>query len=515
MAASKRDFVNFHDFPGSVNDGKGIYEFPELRKIDSMDRVRIWRIFVRLVKDTNRQSGIDWNLLDEKQVKIKDKYFEVANGYSDLPNGVIAEVWAENGLETGKITRNAPSYFDTVAHKGRANQRNPFQQALIRARADYLKREERGGSKNKSAKKTKRSTNVMYFPMLAKTWKDGNKHLRYPLYIQPKLDGVRCLVYLKKKNGGVDDVVVYSRTQKEFPAMEYLKEVLYPYLNELFDDSSVPHQSIYLDGELYRHGDKLQDISGRSRNDRKRPNLSKRLIAKKGATKKNVNETKDNTGESKNTINKTLNLATLNQYHMYDCFYPLELDTQYEDRKEQLEELYDAIKGSDAPDYKYLPANTHPTDIVKLTPTKKVSSLKAATKLYNKYITNDYEGVIFRNVDGEYLAHPTKTSSAMRSKNLVKMKQKFTDEYEVVGFTEGRRGKDKGAIIWICKTTDDKKFNVTPKDITYEKRYELFKKAQKAFDTKYKGRMITVEYEDLSKAGVPQRAKSMTFRDYE
>ncbi len=95
------------------------------------------------------------------------------------------------------------------------------------------------------------------------------------------------------------------------------------------------------------------------------------------------------------------------------------------------------------------------------------------------------------------------------------MKPKFTDEYEVVGYAEGSKGKDKGAILWVCQTQDGDQFHVTPKDMTYAERYDLFHDAVDNFEEKYLGRMLTVEYEDLSKDGIPLRAKALTFRDYE
>ena len=100
--------------------------------------------------------------------------------------------------------------------------------------------------------------------------------------------------------------------------------------------------------------------------------------------------------------------------------------------------------------------------------------------------------------------------------NLVKMKKQMTDEYEVISFTEGKKGKDKGALLWILKTDKDISFTVTPKDMTYEERYKLFKEAsiKKYFDEKFKGRMMTVEYEDLSKDQIPLRAKSIGFREH-
>lgn len=482
MASSKRDFTKFREFPGEINEGKGIYEFPKLRHIDFNNNTRVWQIFVRLVKDGKRQQKIDWNLLTENQVVIKDEYFGYGDDYKDLPSNVVAQVWTETGVEGDgfKITRNTPSYFDKISFAGRINQRNPFQTALIRARSDYLKRFEKGGSKNKTGKKNSKDINVMHFPMLAKPWKDGSKHIKYPCYIQPKLDGVRCLVYLEYKKGDIENVIVYTRTQKKYPKMEYLKEILLPYLKDLFDDKSKPEQSIFLDGELYKHGQYLQDISGRSRNE------------KKSVTMDNINE-----------------------YHLYDCFYPLNLDEKFEDRKRQLDELHDSIIDNTYDEYKNLPKGIKASDIVKPVPCIIVNDLQEAEEIFKKYTKLGYEGIMFRNLSGVYLANPTKTGAFMRSNDLVKMKQKFTDEFEVIDYKEGKRGKDKGAIIWVCKTNNKEIFNATPKNITYEQRKELFKDAEKNFKNKYEGRMLTVEYEDLSKKGVPQRAKALTFRDYE
>lgn len=473
MTASKRDFTAFDDFPGSIDDGTKYHSLPLLWHKDDADRWRKWQMHIRLIKtSTSDLTGIDWDLLSEKQVPIKPEYYTSG---TKLPSGIRAEAWVETGIETGKITRSAPTYISDSVNEGKANERNPFQQALIYARSQWLKRKEKGGSESKIISKKKSKAvgkaayvnNVMYFPMLAKTFKDGEKHLSYPLYIQPKLDGVRCLVFLQKKNGGVADVVAYTRTKKPFPSVDYLKEILYPYLNDLYDEEK--DQSIFLDGELYKHGKRLQDISGDSRNEK-------------------TNTSDDN--------------EQRNEYHIYDCFYPLEMETEFEQRYKQLSMLYEALSDLDA-------------KTIKSVPTYEVKTYTAAEKKYDKFVSMGYEGAILRNSSGPYLGNSLKTGAFLRSRDLVKMKQRFTDEYECIGYAEGSRGKDKGAVIWVCQTPDEVQFNVTPKNTTYEERYKLFQECEDNFDEKYKGRMLTVEYEDLSKDNVPLRAKALTFRDYE
>jgi DNA ligase-1 len=461
---------------------------------------------VRLIKKPKQElSGIDWDLLKEKQIPIQDEHFDMGQKIS---SSTCAEAWVETGIETGKITRSAPTYITSPVNEGKSNERNVFQQALIYARSQWLKRKEKGGNEDKdslekienktteskttSDKKTETKTNgtktasdktdkkkttgkkkavpnanVMYFPMLAKPFKDGEKHLVYPLYVQPKLDGVRCLVYLAKKDGGVENVVAYTRTKKPFPSVDYLKEILYPYLNDLYDVEK--NQSIYLDGELYKHGKRLQDISGDSRN-----------------------EATDTSEENTNR----------NEYHVYDCFYPLELNSAFISRHEQLVALYEALSDEDA-------------KVIKQVPTYKVGTFEEAEKKYDGFVSMGYEGAILRNETGPYLGNSQKTGAFLRSKDLVKMKQRFSDEYKCVGYTEGKRGKDKGAVIWVCETKDEVQFNVTPKDTTYAERYRLFQECEEDFDGLFKDRMLTVEYEDLSSDNVPLRAKALTFRDYE
>jgi len=478
MSADKRDFTDFEAFPGSIQVS-GIYEFPKLIYIDKLGNDRQWQIFIRLVKDGNRQQKINWNLLIEDQVPIKDGYLKSGESVVSIPSGIIVQLWKESGVVDGKITRTIPTYFTKGVLQGRANERNALQQALIQARSEYIKKYDNSSNKKKlklnSNNKNENNHNVLHFPMLAKPWADGSKHLVYPAYVQPKLDGVRCLVYLKKKNGTIDDVIVYTRTQKMFPNKDYLKEILHPFLKKLYDDEN--DQSIFLDGELYRHGERLQDISGKSRNV--------------------------DSDVAKN----------LNQYFIYDCFYPLELDTPFSERLDQLLLLFEHLKKTPAKKYKSIIKPVKPSELIKITPTFGVKNVAEGKALFKKFIDDKYEGAIFRNASAEYMAHPT--NATLRSVNLVKMKNRFSDEFEVVGYKEGTKGKDKGAILWVCKTPKGDTFNVTPKDMTYEERYKMFIDADKNFDKKYKNRMLTVEYEDLSKKNIPLRAKGTTFRDYE
>ena len=66
-----------------------------------------------------------------------------------------------------------------------------------------------------------------------------------PVFIQPKLDGVRCLIQYDKING----VKAYSRTGKEWKNIEHILENLMPF----FCKRDFANANVVLDGELYNH----------------------------------------------------------------------------------------------------------------------------------------------------------------------------------------------------------------------------------------------------------------------
>jgi len=72
--------------------------------------------------------------------------------------------------------------------------------------------------------------------MLAHKYDDSRVDWSQPVYIQPKLDGVRCLF---TKNGA------YSRSGKQFMNLRHIEMALKPFFDQQPD--------VILDGELYNH----------------------------------------------------------------------------------------------------------------------------------------------------------------------------------------------------------------------------------------------------------------------
>ena len=77
-------------------------------------------------------------------------------------------------------------------------------------------------------------------PMLAYPVSDKPIDYSKPVFIQPKLDGVRCLI---QYDNGV--VTAYSRTGKVWKNIEHITLNLYKFFDK--------HPNVVLDGELYNH----------------------------------------------------------------------------------------------------------------------------------------------------------------------------------------------------------------------------------------------------------------------
>ena len=81
---------------------------------------------------------------------------------------------------------------------------------------------------------------MRYKPMLAYPVSDKPIDYSKPVFIQPKLDGVRCLIQYDNSK-----VTAYSRTDKEWKNIDHILENLAPWFEN--------NKTTVLDGELYNH----------------------------------------------------------------------------------------------------------------------------------------------------------------------------------------------------------------------------------------------------------------------
>lgn len=115
-------------------------------------------------------------------------------------------------------------------NEGKTNATTDDEQAVKEAHALRKKKLERGYFEN-----IKHIERQQYFePMLAEKWEDRKDSILYPIYSQPKLDGIRCIV---KSDG------MWSRAGKPIVSAPHIFEALQP----LFE----ANPELIFDGELY------------------------------------------------------------------------------------------------------------------------------------------------------------------------------------------------------------------------------------------------------------------------
>ena len=154
--------------------------------------------------------------------------------------------WTDGGTvhsEHGDVggTMIPSSYEAEGKNIGRANETAPADQAIKEVQAKWKKRLD-----TKYSLTPEEAENPVYLPMLAGAKFEKVSHkLSYPVDVQPKFDGVRCLVYWR--NG---ELVFLSRQGKLYN-MPHIKAQLEPCLAK----------EIGLDGELYCHGKSFQEVT--------------------------------------------------------------------------------------------------------------------------------------------------------------------------------------------------------------------------------------------------------------
>lgn len=131
---------------------------------------------------------------------------------------------------------------------GRSNETNAHTQAVKEAIAKHKKQlKKKYSEKLQTAGETQRIK-----PMLAQDWKKHREKIQYPVDVQPKLDGIRCLAYMKEGR-----VYLQSRGGDPILLPHIMREI-----QPAFGGDFV------LDGELYVHGMSLQAIGSLVRRPR-------------------------------------------------------------------------------------------------------------------------------------------------------------------------------------------------------------------------------------------------------
>lgn len=249
--------------------------------------------------------------------------------------------FTEEGIKEGVITRSKPTVCEPK-NVGRANETDAEEQAYKEALSKWQKKLDEGYYTNEAdIDKPK-----FFEPMLAEKWKDYKEDTVFPVFSQPKLDGLRCIT---SSQG------MYSRKGKPIKSAPHILRLL----ERLFDKYDV-----VLDGEIYSHKLKA-DFN--------------KIISLARKTK----PTKDDLIESEQKL----------EYWVYDCFDPSRPDMKFSERNEFLKQILSEIGDT--------------FGRIRFVYTKKVHDEQALNSLFAEYVNEGFEGQMVR-WDEPYLNKRTK-----------------------------------------------------------------------------------------------------------
>lgn len=319
------------------------------------------------------------------------------------------------GLLEGKKQTTTRNY--TVGKNiGRSNETTPYEQAISETQSKWKDKREKEGytaqqeistsvmKENESLQPSTSPTQQKILPMLAHVFDPSNSKnkIKFPCYIQPKLDGVRCLCYLSQDG---TQVLAQSRTGSYFQSVGHITtELLRPFL-----ENPELGRGVVLDGELYTGSMPFEQLVG--------------LVKKK-----------------KITTEDSVKLREI-CYHVYDIIVPDNPDMIFYYRYHKLRSITKTIN----------------SPFIKLVDTQVGHTTDCFKWFFSTSVEDGYEGVMLRNTSGKYLCN-------YRSHDLQKYKEFFEAEYEICGFREAD-GRDRGTVVWHCTLPDDSGtvFSVRPR----------------------------------------------------
>ena len=235
-------------------------------------------------------------------------------------------------------------------------------------------------------------------PMLAYPVSDKPIDYSKPTFIQPKLDGVRCVIQLdhEANERGEFPIKAYSRTGKEWKNIDHILEDLYPFFDKF--------PNVILDGELYNH-----DL---------RDNFEKIISL--------VRKTKPTDEDRLEASKKT-------QFHCYDI---IDKELPFDQRNEFINQSLMLLG-----------------DSIYIVDTNMVFREDDAKVYHARNLAAGYEGSIVRTND---------PYQCKRSHNLRKFKDFSDAEATIIGYEEGKGKRAGHLGKFIMRDDDGNEFGCPP-----------------------------------------------------
>jgi ATP-dependent DNA ligase len=291
-------------------------EYPPIFGLDKLGKTRVWKATVFSHYDSASPSQIQMNAM-----------------------AVI-----QHGIYDGKLQTDTRKYTEGK-NIGKKNETTPLEQCISEVEK---KRKDKIEKEGYSAAFPSRDTGVVdgtvkrkIFPMLANKYEPAAKTrggIVFPCYVQPKLDGLRCVVCLHE-----GAPTYQSRTGGYFTGLQHLDHAVTQVL--------LKTPTLVLDGELYTQQIPFEELAG--------------IIKKKTLSEADKEKIK------------------CVQYHVYDLIIP---DMHFKDRLSILNRLL----------------STDSSALVTQVPTVLADTPQAYKDKFGEYVADGYEGIMLRNANGFY-----------------------------------------------------------------------------------------------------------------
>lgn len=278
---------------------------------------------------------------------------------------------------------------------------------------------------------------------------------RWPVIVQPKLDGIRMLCTRKSP----EDVTMMSNGNKEFTHLYHLREEIVKFFEYLPGGATI-------DGELYRHGMGFQVLTSAVR------------------TVKTVHPKLEDV-----------------QYHIFDINYVDPDGTPYEKRYRLLVQAV----------MRYVEDHGRPQKLA-IVQSKAAKDYDELKQHFSEYIQQGYEGMMIKKISNGAPPGSDDFKSSLyvqkRSRNIMKMKN-FIDEEAIIRDVEDCHGTESGAGVLLVLDKRGNIFRVRPRG-SFEMRKKWLQNPETVI-----GKEVTIRYQELSDDGVPRFPIAVSIRDYE
>ena len=348
-----------------------------------------------------------------------------------------ATMITHNGYIDGKMAKSE-RLVKTGKNLGRSNATTAYEQAVFEAEKKHQDKKDKEGY---SEQQDQISTPV--YPMLAQKYdemKNRKQGIVFPCFVQPKLDGYRCMVH---RNG--ETVIFKSRVGKQFKTMEHLRQSVLKFYQEL-EKKGVDTEGLYLDGELYSDELPFEEISGIIRVEKNSDEEKERKI----------------------------------HYHMYDLYDANRPELSFEQRNEILNKIRKKIVN---------------IDVVETQTCQRKEDVKT---FHGQYVGGGYEGVMLRNKEGAYLLK-SRSYDLQKYKEFEDAEFPIVGFKEAAGEDRGTIIWE----CQYNKTDGTKgNFSVRPRG-SREHRANWFQQATANFQ-QFRNKQLTVRYQELGPDGCPR-----------